>query len=401
MNMEDKGFNIDKDLFANETDNEEIEQKPLEAFDVSVLPTKKEEPKREKNKNDKKNKGGSGKGFIKAIILVLVALVLAGFVIVGGADYLGVGFGRGKACIMDIPEGSSTAYIADALYENGTVKMPILFRLYSKIKGYDAKYNYGVFTFNNELGYEGIADMLMEGGAHAKSKTVTIPEMANVDDIANILEKNGICEKEDFIDEVQNGNFEYSFISGIPVETVHYRLEGYLFPDTYNLYVCDDSKEGAHLAISTMLSNLDTKLKKISADIENSDYSLHEIMTMASIVELEAGGSPDEMSKVAAVFYNRLESDEFSTLGSSPTIKYPYGNGRYDTYKTQGLPPGPLCSPSFSSIKAAANPEKDFDYYYFVTDKSMNFYYRKTLDEHNAIIEKLKAEDNWIYENFD
>ena len=388
--MDKNGFEIDKEIFASLPDipEEKEEQTPKKA----------EKPKKEKKK---KQSRGTKKSLIVVLLIVVISVLIAGFAIVAGADYLGIGFGRGKPCVMEIDEGSSTAQIAEALKETGTIKMPLLFRLYSKIKHYDNLYKYGVFTFNNELGYEGIADMLMEGGAKANTKTVTIPEMASVDDIAEILEKNGICEKEDFINEVQNGNFEYDFVKDIPENEVYYRLEGYLFPDTYSMYVCEKSADGAHLAINTMLSTLAEKIEAIKADIDKSDYSFHEIMTMASIVELESGGSPDEMAKVAAVFYNRLNSDDFATLGSSPTKKYPHGNGRYDTYTCIGLPPGPLCSPSFNSIKAAVSPEKDFDYYYFVTDKQMKFYYRKTLDEHNAIIAKLKAEDNWIYEYFD
>lgn len=149
-----------------------------------------------------------------------------------------------------------------------------------------------------------------------------------------------------------------------------------------------------------MLSTLEEKLgSELKSSMFGGKYTFNEVMTMASLVELEAGGSPDEMANVAAVFYNRLKSKDFATLGSSPTRKYPHGNGRYNTYECEGLPPGPLCSPSLNSIKAAVSPTADFDYYYFVTDASMNFYYRKTLAEHNAIIAKLKAEKNWIYED--
>lgn len=408
--MENNGFSIDKDLFSDEIGEENTQAKDtVPAFSAEDLPTKRYDDKsvKKKEKTDKKGKKGKKQshGTVKSLVLVIfiiaVSLLIAGGVIYAGADYLGVGFGRGKPCVMNIEEGSSTAEIAAALKENGTVKVPLLFRLYSKLKHYDSLYKYGVFNFNNELGYEGIAYMLMEGGATADTKTVTIPEMSTIDDMAKILEKEGICAEDDFIDEVQNGSFDYPFLKDIPTNAVYYRLEGYLFPDTYNLYVCENSRDGAHLAINIMLSTLQNKIESLKDDIEKSDYSFHEIMTMASIVELESGGSPDEMAKVAAVFYNRLTSDEFTTLGSSPTKKYPHGNGRYDTYNCIGLPPGPLCSPSFNSIKAAVNPEKNFDYYYFVTDKSMNFYYRKTLREHNAIIEKLMAEDNWIYEYFE
>ena len=354
-----------------------------------------------KQKGGKKAKKGSS-GTLKSLVTVLVIIVIslaAAFVIIfTGADYLGIGFGRGKDCVMEIPSGASTAVIAEKLSDTGAVKMPLLFRIYSKLKHYDSKYKYGVYTFNSELGYESIAQMLMTEGAVAESKTVTIKEMSSIDDMAETLEENGICEKSDFIDAVQNGEFNYDFIKDIPEKSVYYRLEGYLFPDTYNFYACEDSKEGAYLAVDTMLRTLEEKTAEIRKNLYKN-YTFHQIMTMASIVELEAGGSPDQMAGVAAVFYNRLESDEFSTLGSSPTRKYPHGDGRYDTYTCEGLPPGPLCAPSIKAIKAANAPDQNNHYYYFVTDKSMNFYYRKTLKEHNQIIAKLQAENNWIYED--
>ncbi|MBR6902419.1 MAG: endolytic transglycosylase MltG, partial [Clostridia bacterium] len=291
-----------------------------------------------------------------------------------------------------------TVKIAEKLKESGAVKIPVFFRLYSKLKGYESRYKYGVYEFNNELGYSGIAQMLMNEGAKADSVKVTIPEMASVDDIAKILSEAGVCSKSDFLYEVRNGKFNIDFVKEIPADSVYYRLEGYLFPETYDFY-CYDSKECAHLAVLKMLETLNGKIEPLRESINQSGYSFHEIMTMASIVELEAGGSPGEMSNVAAVFFNRLKSKDFATLGSSPTRKYPYGDGRYNTYVCEGLPVGPLCSPSFNSIKATLNPTKDFEYYYFVTDASMKFYYRKTLNEHNAIIAKLKAEKNWIYED--
>lgn len=338
------------------------------------------------------------KTVIWVVCIVVIAVTLAFGVIFVGADYLGIGFGRGKNVAMEIPKGASTQTIAAKLKESGAVKCPLLFRVYSKLKHFDGKYKYGLYTFDNEAGYASLAQMLMTDGAKADSVKVTVPEGSTVDDIADLLEKNGVCSKADFIDAVQNGSYNYDFVSKIPTDKVYYRLEGYLFPDTYNFYSYD-SKECAHLAVDTMLSNLNSKLDKDMLEkIDKSKYSFHEIMTMASIVELEAGGSKEEMSNVAAVFFNRLESDNFDTLGSSPTRKYPYGNGRYDTYVSKGLPPGPLCSASVASIKGTLNPTQNFDYYYFVTDAKMKFYYNKTLSQHNATIAKLKAAKNWIYE---
>ena len=339
--------------------------------------------------------------WIVSIIVVSVGIAIGAIYI--GADYLGLGFGRGGNCTVEIAKGSPTITIAAKLEESGAVKIPILFRLYSKLMGYDGRYKYGVYNFNSEMGYEGLANMLTTEGAKAESVKVTVVEGYNVDDIAKLLEEKGVCTKSDFIDVVRNGKFDYEFLNQIPENSVYYRLEGYLFPDTYDFYNYD-SKECAYLAVDKMLGNLDEKLKKEKIDINNiyvraKKYTLHEILSMASIVEMEASGDKSEMNKVAAVFFNRLESSEFSTLGSSPTRKYPYGNGKYNTYECEGLPVGPLCSPGLSSIKATLSPTENFDYYYFVTDASMKFYYNKTIDQHNKIIAKLKAEKNWIYED--
>ena len=345
-------------------------------------------------------KRGKGKSAIKTAIWIIaifaVSIGLAFGIIFAGADYMGIGFGRGENCVIEIEQGMSTKQIASELKECGAVKCPLLFRVYAKLKHYDSAFKYGVYNFNNEAGYESLSQMLMNDGAKADSVTVTVPEMSTVDEIADILEKAGVCSKKDFISAVQTGEFDYDFIKEIPEESVYYRLEGYLFPDTYDFY-CYDSEECAYLAVDKMLKTLDSKLDgDMKAKISESKYSFHELMTMASIVELEAGGSVTEMPNVAAVFFNRLESDDFQKLESSPTVKYPHGGGRYDTYQCKGLPPGPLCSPSLNSIKAALNPTKDFDYYYFVTDASMKFYYNKTLAEHNSTIARLKKENNWI-----
>lgn len=350
----------------------------------------------------KGSKHSDGHSLVKTLVwvlcIVIVSVGLAFGVIYAGADYMGIGFGRGTECTIEIEQGMGTKQIAEELKDCGAVKIPFLFRMYAKLKHYDSQFKYGVYTFNNEAGYEALSVMLIEEGAKAQSVQVTIPEMSSVDDIAKILEEKGVCTKSDFLSEVQTGEFEYDFVKDIPEEKVYYRLEGYLFPDSYDFYNFD-SKECAHLAVDKMLKTLDQKLDStLRKKISDSGYTLHEIMTMSSIVELEAGGSPNEMANVAAVFFNRLKSDDFATLGSSPTRKYPYGNGRYNTYESAGLPPGPLCSPSLNSIKASVEPTENFDYYYFVTDASMKFYYNKTLSEHNSTIARLKAAKNWIYE---
>lgn len=377
---------------AEENDDDFLLDKGFKVEDEALAPKSHAAPK-----SKKKGTHAGLKTVIWIVSIFVVAVGIALGVIFTVADYMGIGFGRGGDCVLEIEKASPTVKIAEELEKCGAVKIPILFRLYSKVKGYENLYKYGVYEFNTELGYSGIAEMLMKEGARADSVKVTIPEGSSVDDIAELLSKNGVCEKSDFLYEVQSGDFEFDFIKQIPKDQVHYRLEGYLFPETYDFYSYD-SKECAHLAVLKMLQTLDERIKPLKSGFEKSEYSFHEVMTMASLVELEAGGSKTEKPNVAAVFFNRLKSKEFATLGSSPTRKYPYGNDRYNTYVCKGLPVGPLCSPGVKSIEATLNPTKNFDYYYFVTDAKMKFYYRKTLAEHNAIIAKLKAENNWIYE---
>lgn len=356
-----------------------------------------------KKEKHAKKRSKSRKKLIKTLVWILVIVFLsvgiASAVIIGTGEYLGIGPGRGKDVVVEIEKGMSTKQIAAQLKKSGAINSEIAFRLYSKVKGLDSKFSYGVYTFNNEKGYEDLAEMLMKEGAKADSVSVMIPEMSTIDDMAKILEEKGVCTAEDFKNEVNYGEFNNSFIEDLPTEKVYYRFEGYLFPDTYDFY-CYDSKACAHLAVQKMLDKMEEEFD--SKNIEKAKsmgYSIHEILTMASIVELEAGSSPNEMANVAQVFYNRLASSDFSTLGSSPTRKYPYGNGRYNTYECVGLPVGPLCAPSHKSIEAALNPNTEQKATYFVTDKNMNFYYNTSLSAHNATIAKLQRENNWIYED--
>ena len=224
-----------------------------------------------------------------------------------------------------------------------------------------------------------------------------IPDGASVDKIASLLDKKGVCTKEEFFEAQRSGVYDYTFVDEIPVEDVHYRFEGYLYPDTYKFY-CYGGVECAQAAIDKMLANFDKKFTlSMRNKAEQMGYSVHEITTMASILQMEAGSaSTTDQHKVAAVFYNRLSWDEPKLLGSSPTESYKYGNGKYDTNVTEGLPPGPLCSPNEEILNSALNPKNNFKSTYFVTDKDMKFYYTNSLKEHNNIIAKLKKEGKWL-----
>ncbi len=387
-----------KDIIKGESDSFVIGEGFVVAENEEV-PYKAEKTK--KNRHSKGHGKAVASAVVRIFVIIFVSFLLAVTVILFTADYLGIGIDRGHEVVVEVPKGASTIQIAELLKEENAISSPFLFRVYSKLKGYDGKYQYGVYTFNNESGYEYVAELLLTEGAKPDHVMVTIPERSSIDDIATLLSENGVCEKVDFYTALDKKVYEQSFVSSIPESEVYYRFEGYLFPETYDFY-CYESEECAVLAIDKMLSQMEKVLKEENAyaRAEELGYSLHDVLTMASIVELEASSYAEQMAKVAQVFYNRLETWENPLLGSSPTAKYKYGSGRYNTNTNPGLPPGPYCSPSRASLKAALYPDKTCTATYFVTDASMNFYFTYSLQEHNNIVAKLKAEKNWIYETY-
>ncbi len=382
-----------------------FEELSPEAEDNDVIKIIKKE-KHAKRKSHIKKRKGVLKSILWVAAIFAISITLATVLIVGTGEFLGIGPGRGRDIVVEIDEGMSTRKIAERLKEAGAINSEIAFRIYSKLTGLDSKYLYGVYSFNNEIGYEELTEILTTMGTKASAVTVTIPEMATIDEMGKILEEKKVCTAKDFLKAVNYGEINNKIIEKLPAEKVYYRLEGYLFPDTYNFYCYEEvegvenrftSEECAEMAVKKMLDKMESVLNSDNLKkAESMGYSVHEILTMASIVESESSNASDEMPKVAAVFYNRLKSADFTRLQSSPSSKYPYGNGRYDTYKCLGLPPGPICAPSLNAINAALNPTADFDYYYFVSDAKMEFHFNKTLNEHNSTIAKLKRENNWI-----
>lgn len=344
-------------------------------------------------------------GPLKPIIWILaifvVSIILALSILSMGSDYIGVGPGKdGEKFVIEIPEGSNLSDIANILKENKVIKHKLLFKMYSKLKNYDEKYHDGaIYVICDDDGYSGIAHKLVAAGNKISSVKIRIPERASVDDIIKLLAEKGVGTEAELKKAINEAVYSYEFIDDIPEEKVYYRLEGYLFPDTYEFYNYDDKEECARLAVDKMLSVMEARYdQELRIAAEKRGYSMHEVLTVASIIELEAcGGSLEEKQKIAEVFYNRLRRDGTNAkLESDPTTYYPYGDGAYDTYKSKGLPPGPLCSPSLTSIQAAVNPSTaNPSNYFFVNDKNGRFYFSRTSTEHQNTINKLKKDGLW------
>lgn len=221
---------------------------------------------------------------------------------------------------------------------------------------------------------------------------VTFPEGSTVSQIAVLLEENGVCSAADFMAEADNPlNLEgFAFSIPNPQERA-FLLEGYLFPDTYEFY----RNESASSAIKRFLKNSQAKLSDdVVRRSEELGYTVDEILTLASIVQEEAG-DPAEMGKVSSVIHNRLSSKRYPKLQCDVATFYlrdyvkPYKTEQeyealkelYNTYNCNGLPAGPITNSGIEAVNAALYPD-DTDYYFFVTDSDGAYYYAETWAEH-------------------
>lgn len=297
---------------------------------------------------------------------------------------------------ITIPKESTYLSISSLLKENNLIRSESFYKIYIKIfKPNNLKA--GIYTLNRNMNVKEIVDTL-EGNVKSEEITITIPEEKHIEEVAEIISSKINMSKEDILlywqnEEVLNSLIDkYWFLTDvIKKEGIRYSLEGYFFPDTYSIL-----KESKIEDITyKMLDKMDEVLSKYKEEISNSKFNVHEILTLASIVEHEAILDSDR-PMIAGVFINRL--DKSMKLQSCATVGYAINEWKlsynykdlqtdspYNTYFYEGLPIGPGNMPGELSIEAVLRPTKH-DYYYFlanVNDKdSKKTYYSKTYSEH-------------------
>ena len=316
--------------------------------------------------------------------------------------------------IVNIEKGSIDS-IAKTLKDNNLIKNVSIFKVYIKLTN-KTSLKAGTYELSENMGVEKIVKILEDGTkSNPNEISITFKEGINIRKITTLISENTNNSYDDVIKKASDETFintlinKYWFLTeDIKNKNIYYSLEGYLFPDTYRF----NNREVTTEEIFTkMLDEMDKKLSKYKDDINKSDLSVHEIITMASIIELE-GAKATDRKEVAGVFYNRLASSAYPTLGSDATtyyaskiddwsysLTYKELNDCKNKYNTRcssntGLPIGPICNPGIESIEATINPDKH-EYYYFVADCNGKVYLTKNSTEHNNIINKLKKEDNW------
>lgn len=312
-----------------------------------------------------------------------------------------------------IEEGTSTSQIAEKLKASKIIKNERVFRQFLKLKKADNIYA-ASYYFKSSMTLNEVIDVLKQGGHNLNEIAITFREGINVLSLANIIEENTSNTKEDVFNTLKDEGYidslidKYWFLTDdIKNKDIYYPLEGYLFPNTYFFASYDvDVKD----IFDAMLDEMDKVLTKYKSDIEKNNLSIHKLLTLASIIELE-GIDKSSRKDIASVFYNRLNSN--MSLGSDVTTYYAFkvdinerdlyqyeidSDNPYNTRnrKMNGkLPVGPISLPSKESIEAAIYPSKT-NYYYFVADKNNKVYFTKTFEEHEKTISKLQDEGLWL-----
>lgn len=356
-------------------------------------------------KSAKKHRGVAG-GVIRGTVIAVISVVIAGLILFLISDVTGIGKEVFKGAdseteiYITIEEGTPSITVYEELAEKGIICNAKIFQIYLKLTGKNPNINYGKHMFTKSMSYDKIIYVLEETSVHAEDISVTVRPGSTVEEIGEALEKKGICKAASFIKEVEKGASAFTSTNGIldsipDDRDIYYQLEGYLFPETYKFYKNDDPHDVVQKMIDTLAENFTPELQKRAAD---KGYTVHEILTLASVVQLEAGDAKaGDMKKVAQVFYNRLEKwDEGGRyLQSDPTMTYGHNSDKYNTYKSEGLPPGPLCGMNFNVVKACLEPDTQCTAFYFVTDKNMNFYFNDTIEGHNNTINDLISRGMW------
>ena len=259
----------------------------------------------------------------------------------------------------------------------------------------------GDYVLNSNMSYDQIIAALRAGDTVREEVRVTFYEGLSMREIADLLEEDGVCGADEFIEYVESADYEYEFCQLIPEDGLRFRrMEGYLFPDTYDFYKGENVASVAKKFLRNFASRVYNDLYD---EIQDAGMTLDEAVTLASIIQEEASNE-EEMATVSSVFHNRMENESagLPMLQSDVTVHYIENDIKvyqsrttqeiydaYNTYVCRGLPVGPICSPGLAAIKAAIHPEET-SYYFFVTDVNGNYYYSRTLDEHYANVYKAQ-----------
>lgn len=342
-------------------------------------------------------------------ILTIGILIVAGILAISGYNYVSAGLkpldkNDKKLVQVEVPSGSSNRQIGDILEEGEVIRDGMVFNFYTNFKNL-TNFQAGYYQFSPNMTLDQISKELQQGGSAEPlddASKLTVPEGYDVDKIASLVAKKTDFKKEDFIKVMKDDKFFEQLKAQYPdlltdagnAKDVRYRLEGYLFPATYNVH----KNRSLEDLVTQMVDTTNQILTPYYSQIKEKGLNVQEVMTLASLVEKE-GVTQSDRKKIAQVFFNRIEAQ--MPLQSDISILYALGEHKevvtikdtevdspYNLYTNTGYGPGPFDNPSQEAILAVLDPTEN-DYIYFVADISTGkVYYAKTYEEHMELVEK-------------
>lgn len=364
-------------------------------------------------KESPEKSGGIVFGLAKALIYIIGVIAVSGVLSYFGIIYANDIFAfvkEEKTAQITINENTTVSELADILYAEGMIEHPGVFKFYTWYRHRNNKnpieLNAGNYEVSSVLNYDMMLSTFKKKTGGRTIVTLTFKEGLTVDETIDIFVEAGVGNREKFIDAINNYDYDYKFVKALDnwqnTPGRKYRLEGYLYPDTYDFYT--DSDES--FIISKLLSNFNQKFEEEYYDrCTLLGYTVDEIINIASIIEKE-GYLQEDLETISSVFHNRLNNWDANYLQSDATIQYSFEERKkeitpedleidspYNTYIHQGLPPSAIANPGLESILAALYPANT-NYYFFVTRKNGAAIFSRTLGEHNDAIARVKQEKN-------
>ncbi len=343
--------------------------------------------------------------FLYVLLVIVGSGVLATVGWIWACDLLGLNK-EPVSIEVTIDDDTDFDAVVDLLEDEGLIQYKFLFKLYATFSHAQDKIAPGRYELNTEMDYHALVSSMSSSSSTRLTTNVTIQEGLTIDQLFTLLDERGVCSVERLQDMAANHDYAFDWLRDRPLGDYH-RLEGYLFPDTYTFEMGENPK----YVLNKMLVNFDAKMDEYMPRYtgEDAQYSLHDIVTIASMIEKETDGTNNEerndYRSIASVIYNRLENPAAETVGylqidatlvylnggKVPTLADREIDSPYNTYLHQGLPPGPISNPGMQSLLAAMNPADTNYYFYVLNPETKQHEYTRTYAEHEALVQRYQS----------
>ncbi len=392
--------------FSNyQKNNKNSNKQVVSASSTNIPQSQLADNKQSSVKSAPPKKSIGGRAAIVFLAIIITATSILSYIAISCiGDMLAIN--RSKESVeVTIPEDANYTEVIDILHQNDLIKNKMFCKIFTEYRHFDDDtYLSGKYYLSSSMGIEGMLKDMMVAPITAETIKLSFPEGWTVQQIFEKLEKNDVCEGNKLYSTIKS-NYSYDFFKAIENNNKRYlKLEGYLFPDTYDFFVGADT----NYVIKKFLDNFESKwTPEYQSRADKLGYTCDEIITIASIIQKEAA-NVEQMKTVSSIIHNRLNNDSrFPTIGCDSTALYVtnyvtpvvgdaaglnYYN-YYDTRTNKGLPPGPICNPGMDAIKAALYPEST-KYFFFAHDNSGRIYLSETLDGHNTNLVKIIKANN-------